>query len=84
MEVRLTQEQESRLTQMAEKAGTDPERLVKDVVLRYLDEESFERATLHSEDYRREPGEPRQIQDEAMELTLRPYAMARIDLDGST
>jgi hypothetical protein len=51
--------------------------------LRYLDEESFERATLHCADFRREPGEPLQIQDEAIELTLRPYAMARIDLDGS-
>ena len=40
MEVRLTPEQEARLTQMATKAGTDPERLVKDVVLRYLDDET--------------------------------------------
>ena len=40
MEVRLTPEQEARLTQMATKAGTDPERLVKDVVLRYLDDEA--------------------------------------------
>ena len=40
MEVRLTPEQEARLTQMAAKAGTDSERLVKDVVLRYLDDEA--------------------------------------------
>ena len=40
MEVRLTPEQEARLTQMATEAGTDPERLVKDVVLRYLDDEA--------------------------------------------
>ena len=40
MEVRLTPEQEARLTQMATKAGTDPERLVKDVFLRYLDDEA--------------------------------------------
>jgi predicted transcriptional regulator len=40
MEVRLTPEQEARLTQIAAEAGTDPERLVKDVVLRYLDDEA--------------------------------------------
>ena len=40
MEVRLTPEQEARLMQMAADAGTDPERLVIDVVLRYLDDES--------------------------------------------
>jgi hypothetical protein len=51
--------------------------------VRYLDEESFERATLQCDDYRREPGDVPHIQNEASELTLRPYAMARIDLDGS-
>jgi predicted transcriptional regulator len=40
MEVHLTPEQEARLTQMATKAGTNPERLVKDVLVRYLDDES--------------------------------------------
>ena len=40
MEVPLTPEQESRLTQMALKAGTNPERLATDVVARYLDEET--------------------------------------------
>ena len=40
MEVHLTAEQESRLSQMATKAGTDPERLVKDVLVRYLDSEA--------------------------------------------
>ncbi|MGH2409378.1 MAG: hypothetical protein ACRDGS_03305, partial [Chloroflexota bacterium] len=52
--------------------------------VRSLDEESFERAALQCGDYRREPGEALPIQDEAIELTLRPYAMARIDVDGST
>jgi len=40
MEVHFTPEQESRLHRMASKAGTDPERLVKDVLDRYLDEEA--------------------------------------------
>jgi predicted transcriptional regulator len=40
MEVHFTPEQEAQLTQMATKAGTDPERLVKDVLSRYLDDEA--------------------------------------------
>jgi predicted transcriptional regulator len=40
MEVHLTPEQEAQLAQMATKAGTDPERLVKDVLVRYLDDEA--------------------------------------------
>jgi predicted transcriptional regulator len=40
MEVHFTAEQESRLSQMATKAGTDPERLVKEVLVRYLDGEA--------------------------------------------
>ena len=40
MEVHLTPEQEARLSQIATKAGTDPERLVKDVLSRYLDDEA--------------------------------------------
>lgn len=40
MEVRLTPEQEAQLTQIARKAGTAPERLVTNVVARYLDEEA--------------------------------------------
>jgi predicted transcriptional regulator len=40
MEVRFTSEQEARLGQIATKAGTDAEGLVKDVVTRYLDDES--------------------------------------------
>jgi predicted transcriptional regulator len=40
MEVQFTPEQEARLAQMATKAGTDPERLVKDVLVRYLDDEA--------------------------------------------
>ena len=40
MEVHFTPEQEAQLVQMAAKVGTDPERLVKDVLVRYLDDEA--------------------------------------------
>jgi predicted transcriptional regulator len=40
MEVHLTPEQEARLAQIAIEAGTKPERLVKDVLIRYLDDEA--------------------------------------------
>jgi len=40
MEVQLTPEQEAQLAQMADKAGINPERLAKDVLLRYLDDEA--------------------------------------------
>jgi len=40
MEVHFTPEQEARLVQIATQAGTDPERLVKDVLARYLDDEA--------------------------------------------
>lgn len=40
MEVHLTPEQESQLVQIATQAGTNAERLVKDVLARYLDDEA--------------------------------------------
>jgi predicted transcriptional regulator len=40
MEVQLTPEQEAQLARMASKAGTNPERLAKDVLVRYLDDEA--------------------------------------------
>jgi predicted transcriptional regulator len=40
MEVHFTPEQQARLAQLATKAGTAPERLVTNVVTRYLDEEA--------------------------------------------
>jgi predicted transcriptional regulator len=40
MEVHFTPEQEAQLTRMASKAGTNPERLVKNVLARYLDDEA--------------------------------------------
>jgi predicted transcriptional regulator len=40
MEVHFTSEQQAQLTQIADKAGTAPERLVTSVVARYLEEET--------------------------------------------
>jgi predicted transcriptional regulator len=40
MEVRFTPEQEARLAQIATRSGTDAERLVTNVVVRFLDEEA--------------------------------------------
>jgi predicted transcriptional regulator len=40
MEIHLTPEQETRLAQIAAKAGTAPERVVANVVTRYLGEEA--------------------------------------------
>ena len=40
MEVHFTREQEAQLAQMATKAGTKPERLATDVLVRYLDDEA--------------------------------------------
>ena len=44
MEVHFTPEQETQLAQIAAKAGTDAERLVKDTILRLIEDEiSFRR-----------------------------------------
>ena len=40
MEVQFTPEQQAQLAQIASRAGTVPERLVTNVVARYLDEEA--------------------------------------------
>ncbi len=40
MEVHLTPEQEAQLSQLATKSGTDTERLVRDVLTRYLDDDA--------------------------------------------
>jgi predicted transcriptional regulator len=40
MEVQLSAEQEAQLAEIATKAGTNPERLAKDVLVRYLDDEA--------------------------------------------
>jgi hypothetical protein len=49
------------------------------VRIRYLDEESFDRATTAGDEFRREPGEIALSEAGALELTLKPYAVARID-----
>ena len=46
MEVHYTPEQEARLSQIANQAGTDPERLVKDAALRLLEEDAHFRAAV--------------------------------------
>jgi len=40
MEVHFTPEQEARLMQIANQTGTNPEGLVKEVLVRYLDDEA--------------------------------------------
>jgi predicted transcriptional regulator len=40
MELHLSPEQQAQLAQIATKAGTDPKRLVENVIARYLDEEA--------------------------------------------
>jgi predicted transcriptional regulator len=40
MEVHFTPDQEARLAQIADNAGTNPEGLVREVVVRYLDDEA--------------------------------------------
>ena len=40
MEVVLTPEEQARLAAIASKAGTDAEHLIKDVLVRYLDDEA--------------------------------------------
>ncbi len=46
MDVHFTAEQETQLAQIAAKAGTDPERLVKDAALRLLQEDARFRAAV--------------------------------------
>jgi len=46
MEVQFTPEQQEQLTQIATKAGTGPEQLVKDAALRLLDDEAHFRAAV--------------------------------------
>ncbi|HEU5400184.1 MAG TPA: hypothetical protein VFU86_02435 [Terriglobales bacterium] len=46
MEVNFTSEQEAQLAQIATKSGTDPQHLVKDAVLRLLEQEAHFRAAV--------------------------------------
>ena len=45
MEVHFTPEQEAQLEQLASQAGTDPERLVKGVILRMLEVKAYAHST---------------------------------------
>jgi predicted transcriptional regulator len=68
MEVKLTPEQETQLEQIATKAGTHPERLVKDVLVRYLDDEARFLAAVERGIAAAEQGEF--IEEEAMDLRI--------------
>ena len=46
MEVHFTPEQDAQLSQIASRAGTDTERLVKDAVLRLLEQDAWFRAAV--------------------------------------
>ena len=46
-----------------------------------LDERSFEQATRQPEAFRRESGETVTVENERLRLTLRPFAVARLDAD---
>jgi predicted transcriptional regulator len=46
MEIQFTPDQEAQLAQIAAKAGTDPEHLVKDAALRLLEQEARFRAAV--------------------------------------
>ncbi len=48
--------------------------------VRYLDEESFARATSPGGAFQGEPGEEHSITQGMLRLTLRPYAVARVDV----
>ena len=49
MQVHFTPEQEAQLAQIANKAGTYPERLVKEAALRMLEDARFTEAVLQGE-----------------------------------
>ncbi len=68
MEVHFTPEQEAQLAQIATKAGTAPERLVTNVVTRYLDEEARFLATVEKGIAAAERGEF--IEEEEMDARL--------------
>lgn len=51
------------------------------VHLRYLDEESFDRAATAGDAFRQESGQDKPIEGGVLDLTLKPYAVARIDHD---
>jgi predicted transcriptional regulator len=68
MEVQLSAEQQARLAEIASKAGTDPERLAKDVLVRYWDEEAQFLAAVERGIAAAERGEF--IEEEEMDLRI--------------
>jgi predicted transcriptional regulator len=74
MEVHLTPEQEAQLAQIATKEGIHPERLVKDVVIRYLDDEARFHAAVEKEIAAAERGEfiEEEEMDARFERMLKP------------
>ena len=68
MEVRFTPEQEAQLYQIASHAGADTERLVKDAVLRLLEEDARFRAAVREGMAQADRGEF--IEEEEMEARI--------------
>ena len=68
MEVHFTPEQEARLSEIASKAGTDSERLVKDAALRLLEEDTRFRAAVREGLEQADRGEF--IEEEEMDARL--------------
>jgi predicted transcriptional regulator len=68
MEVRFTPEQEAQLSQIANRAGTDTERLVKDAALRLLEQDARFRAAVREGIAQADRGEF--IEEEEMEARI--------------
>lgn len=74
MEVPLTPEQEARIAQIASQGGINPQRLVKDVLVRYLDDEARFLAAVERGIAAAERGEliDEEEMDARVERTFRP------------
>ena len=68
MEVHFTPEQEAELSQIASRAGTDTERLVKDAALRLLEQDARFRAAVREGIAQADRGEF--IEEEEMEARI--------------
>jgi hypothetical protein len=49
--------------------------------VRYLDETTAEQALRRPEEFRKQPGDPKESIAGKVELTLRPFAIARVDVE---
>ena len=76
MEVHFTADQEAQLVQIAAQSGTDPERLVTNVVARFLGEEARFLAAVEKGLAAAERGEF--IEEEEMDARLAPRVHSRI------